>query len=138
MMTSCGGAVDRAPSEPTSSAFGLVFRAADCDGTVGLWATSGSGYVAPLAGGFTGGTPQLLTAVDGDVYFVATHANLPGLHLWKTDGTQSGTAPVGGVCPTSGCAQLSIRSGWRCSRRLSSQSAAEMSQTSSPSGAYWA
>ena len=82
----------------------VVFSASDSTGTE-LWRTNGTAagtrqvldttqpggsFPTPLAG-----TTAFFPAADGSLYFGAS--NDLGLELWRTDGTEGGTAPVADV-----------------------------------------
>ncbi len=91
--------VSSAPDNLTDVNGILFFTATNGSNANGieLWKSDGTAagttLVADILAGTAGSEPQLLTTVDGTLFFTAS-TNSAGRELWKTDGTTDGTILV--------------------------------------------
>ena len=78
------------------------FVASDRDHGRELWVTNGTGAgtqrVRDIYPGASNSTPTNLLAIDDTLYFTAgTTIDISERHLWRSDGTEAGTIPLGDV-----------------------------------------
>ncbi len=81
----------------------MFFSAFDSTNGYELWKSDGTSagtvLVKDIASGTINSNPQLLTNVNGTLYFRANNGASLGTELWKSDGTSAGTILVKDISP---------------------------------------